>query len=308
MRKYLLITIVLLLSAGCKQQPAEQKVMAREVPERADDFVFENNLIAGRFYGKALEGNPTSPGLDIWVKLPGRLVADEWYAEDQKHPGYYHRDHGGKDCYKVAVSLGGGASVPFIDEQLCYPATNYRAAEVLSQTPDKVVFALHYPEWEAAEGIKVALDKKVTVTADSYFCRVDDCYTFSGADSLAVVAGIKLHGNAVTGEDGTISIREKGLLRDGMITIWEKASDQNAEPEDGLIGVSVIMPDAEHVLLRQDLDHALLLKHIASGESITYWFGSCWSKGDVKTYLDWLGLAIKEAESHGLRDAGCCNN
>ena len=39
------------------------------------DFVFENNLIAGRFYGKALEGNPTSPGIDIWVKLPGALVA-----------------------------------------------------------------------------------------------------------------------------------------------------------------------------------------------------------------------------------------
>ena len=27
--------------------------MARFVPERSDDFVFENNLIAGRFYGKA---------------------------------------------------------------------------------------------------------------------------------------------------------------------------------------------------------------------------------------------------------------
>ena len=28
--------------------------MAREVPERADDFVFENNLIAGRFYGSSM--------------------------------------------------------------------------------------------------------------------------------------------------------------------------------------------------------------------------------------------------------------
>ena len=72
--------------AGCKQQPAEPKVMARFVPERADDFVFENNLIAGRFYGKALEGNPTSPGIDIWVKMPGKLVADTWYAEAQKDP------------------------------------------------------------------------------------------------------------------------------------------------------------------------------------------------------------------------------
>ena len=84
--------------------------MARAVPERADDFVFENNLVAGRFYGKELEGIATSTGLDIWVKQPGALVADTWYAEAQKDPGYYHHDHGGKDCYKVAVSLGGGAS------------------------------------------------------------------------------------------------------------------------------------------------------------------------------------------------------
>ena len=109
--------------------------MAREVPERADDFVFENNLIAGRIYGKALEGNPTSPGIDIWVKLPGKLVADEWYKNTVSpgaDPTYYHHDHGGKDCYKVAVSLGGGASVPFVDSTICYPATNYRSGEILS--------------------------------------------------------------------------------------------------------------------------------------------------------------------------------
>jgi hypothetical protein len=86
MKRVLSIFASILLLASCGSQPKEQKVMAREVPERADDFVFENNLIAGRFYGKALEGNPTSPGIDIWVKLPGALVANEWYAEAVK-PG-----------------------------------------------------------------------------------------------------------------------------------------------------------------------------------------------------------------------------
>ena len=301
MKRIFIIVAAVLTLAACAPKAKEQKVMARYVPERADDFAFENNLIAGRFYGKALEGNPTSPGLDIWVKLPGRLVADEWFAADQEHPGYYHHDHGGKDCYKVAVSLGGGASVPFIGEQLCYPATNYRSYEVLEVTPDKAVFVLHYPEWEAAEGIKVALDKTVTVTADSYFCQAEDRYTFSGTETLPVVAGIKLHGNAVTAEDGTIHIEEKGMVRDGLIAIWEKASDQSAEPEDGKIGVSVIMPDAEHALLRQDLDHALLLKNIKSGETVTYWFGSCWSKADIKSYGDWYDLTVSVAESHGWK-------
>lgn len=281
MKRYLLPLLAILLLASCKSAPA-QKVMARAVPERADDFVFENNLIAGRFYGKALEGNPTSPGLDIWVKLPGKLVADEWYKGAMEEGNYYHRDHGGKDCYKVAVSLGGGASVPVMDGKLCYPATNYRSAEVLETSPDKLVFALHYPEWEMAEGIRVALDKKITVTADSYFTAVEDTYTFSGTDSLTVAAGFKLHG-----KQQTVVQSHEGADR---LAIWEKASDQSVEPEDGMIGVAVVFPAAEKAVFCEKADHALLMKGIVSGEAIAYSFGSCWSKGDIKTAADWFAL------------------
>ena len=282
MKRIVLLCAAVALLAACAPKAQESKVMARAVPERADDFAFENNLIAGRFYGKALEGNPTSPGLDIWVKLPGRLVADEWYAADQEKPGYYHHDHGGKDCYKVAVSLGGGASVPFLDSTLCWPATNYRSAEVLSQTPDEVVFALHYPEWEAAVGIRVALDKKVTVKADSYFIAVEDTYTFSGIERLPVVAGMKLHG-----AQATVQETLQGAANDRW-AIWEKASDTSAEPEDGLIGVAVCVPGAEAALTAQD--HALLLKTVASGEPLRYCVGSCWSKGDIRTAAAWFDL------------------
>ena len=278
MKRLVLILAALCCLFACKEP--EQKVMARAVPERADDFVFENNLVAGRFYGQALEGNPTSPGLDIWVKLPGALVADDWYAHAVEDAGYYHHDHGGKDCYKVAVSLGGGASVPFIDGKLCYPATNYRSCEVLEIEPEKVVFALHYPAWEAAEGIWVSLDKKVTLCADSYFADVEDTYQFEGADSLVVAAGIKLHGDLET--------VETRLSTKTSFAIWEHASDQSVEPEDGMIGVAVIMPEVDKIEFREDLDHGLLEKKIASGETLRYSFGSCWSKGDLKTAEDWF--------------------
>ena len=281
MKRLLILAAAVLGMAACAPKP-EQKVMARFVPERADDFVFENNLIAGRFYGKALEGNPTSPGMDIWVKLPGKLVADEWYAATVEDHNYYHRDHGGKDCYKVAVSLGGGASVPFIDGKLCWPATNYRTYEVLESTPSKVVFALHYPQWEAAPGVLVALDKKLTVEADTYFTSVEDTYTFTGADKLTVAAGIKLHGDLHT--------VEQVLDAPDRYAIWEKASDQYVEPEDGMLGVALILPGAEKVFASEELDHALLLKTVTSGESVKYSFGSCWSKADIKTASDWFLL------------------
>ena len=287
MKRFLIVLLALAAFAACK--PAlEQRVMARYVPERSDDFVFENYLIAGRIYGEALEGNPTSPGIDIWVKLPGKLVADEWYKGFlTESDEYYHHDHGGKDCYKVAVSLGGGASAPLIGGKLCYPATNYRSWEILENTPEKVVFTLHYPAWEAAEGVTVALDKTITVVADTYFCNVEDIYTFEGAENLTIAAGINTH--------AALETVEEEYVNPDRVAIWEHASDQTFEPEDGMIGVAVIVPGATDAgLLSEDETHLLVCKEIASGEPFRYSFGSCWSKGTVKTFEDWFDLVTRQ--------------
>lgn len=282
MKKSIAIAAALLALAACAPKTEEQKVMARAVPERADDFVFENNLIAGRIYGKALEGNPTAPGIDIWVKMPGKLVADEWYAAAQQDPNYYHHNHGdGKDCYKVAVSLGAGASVPVIDGQLAYPATNYRSYEIVKQTPDTVEFVLSYPEWKAGD-VTVSLDKKISVYADSYFCKVEDSYSFSGADNLTVAAGVFRHP-----EQQTIEKEHTGADR---YAIWEHASDQSIEPEDGMLGVAVYVPGCESVSVTEDGMHGLCSKTLRPGETFSYWFGSCWSKADIKTAEDWFAL------------------
>lgn len=290
MKKTLLITAAIIMMVACApKKEAEPKVMARAVPERADDFVFENNLIAGRIYGKALEGNPTSPGIDIWVKTPGALVADQRYKDDLENDKSYHIDWGnGKDCYKVAVSLGGGASALLIENRIQYPATNYRSYEVLEQTDDKVVFVLSYPEWEAG-GEKIALDKKITVIADSYFCKVEDTYTFSGeyGDELNVVAGVFRHAAQETITDE--------LQENGRYAIWEHASDQSAEPEDGMIGVAVFVPGAEFTCLSHGDDHGIVGKKIKSGETFEYYFASCWSKGDIHSAEEWFKL-VKETK------------
>lgn len=283
MKKYIIIAAALLCLAACKQAPQqERKVMARYVPERMDDFVFENNLIAGRIYGEALEGNPTSPGVDIWVKMPGKLVADEWYAAAQEDPEFYHHNHGdGKDCYKVSTTLGGGASAIVIDSVLVKPATNYRSYEIVEDTPEKVVFILNYPEWEY-EGETIALSKKITVTADSYFCKVEDSYTFSGelGDALKVAAGVFRHPAQNT-------IEEEQTLEDSY-AIWEHASDQSIEEEDGMLGVAVVVPEAEFTSFSEGGEHGICGKTVKSGEPFVYYFGSCWSKADIQTAEDWF--------------------
>ena len=286
MKRTLTALLILGALAACKPAP-EQKVMARFVPERSDDFVFENNLIAGRFYGQALEGNPTSPGIDIWVKLPGKLVANEWYkGYETESDEYYHHDHGGKDCYKVAVSLGGGASAPLINGDISVPTTNFRSWDIVEQTPDKAVFTLHYPEWEPAEGVKVALDKTVTVVPDTYFCAVEDHYTFSGKDSLVVAAGINLHA-----AQNTV---ERAFSLPDRVAIWERASDQTFEPEDGMLGVAVVMPDADFTFVTADGTHLVATRRIVSGDPVRYSFGSCWSKGDIQSLEDWFMLVAAQ--------------
>lgn len=272
------------LLASC-MNAAKPQVMARHVPERMDDFVFENNLVCGRIYGEALEGNPTSPGIDVWVKLPGKLVADDWYRHysEEGSEDYYHHDHGGKDCYKVAVSLGGGASAPVLCGRLVFPPTNYRSWEILKDEPDEVVFRLDYPEWEL-DGEKFALSKKISVVPDTYFFKVEDEWTFSGAygDSLEVAAGINRHIAL-----GTI---EREIFDDDRYALWEHASDTSHEAEDGMLGVAVYIPGAESSRLSHGDDHGIVTKTVKSGEILEYYFGSCWSKGDIKTADEWFDM------------------
>lgn len=285
MKRILILTLALLVLAGCEKAP-KAKVMARYVPERADDFVFENDLVAGRFYGEALEGNPTSPGIDVWVKLPGKLVADDWYKGAMEDPDYYHHDHGGKDCYKVAVSLGGGASAPLYGGELCYPGTNYRSFEMVEEKPDKVTFILHYPAWSLKQGLQVTLDKKITVTAGSYFCDVEDTYVFSGAESLTIAVGVNRH---PAQNDNIVEI-----MNPEYYALWEPASDQSIEPEDGMLGVAVVVPDGEACFITGDDLHGVCIKEVRSGEPLRYKFGSCWSKGDIKDMNSWFEEVKKQ--------------
>ena len=277
MRRMMLLALGILALGACSPKQ-ESKVMARFVPERSDDFVFENNLVAGRFYGKALEGNPTSPGIDVWVKLPGKLVADDWYSHAVSQPDYYHHDHGGKDCYKVAVSLGGGASVPVVEGAFAYPSTNYRSYEILSSTPGEVVFVLNYPLWDA-NGIPVSLSKKVTVKPDTYFIDVEDSYSFEG-DSLVVAAGLLRH--EVLDE----------LLSSDRVALWETASDQSVEPEDGKVGVALVLKGADSACVLEG--HSVALKTIRPGEKVNYSFASCWSKAGVPDSKSWFEIVSKQ--------------
>jgi len=101
---------------------ADYKAYGRYVRERFDDFAWENDRIAHRTYGKAVERGEglISSSIDIWSKRTNKLVIDKWYML-----GTYHLDSGeGFDDYSAGTSRGCGGDGLWGGEKL-WPARGF---------------------------------------------------------------------------------------------------------------------------------------------------------------------------------------
>src|SRR5215471_14383998 len=110
------------VTVGAKHEYAKTdfKAYGRFVRERFDDFAWENDLIAHRTYGKALEtwkGEPlTSSSIDIWSKLNPTLIVNEWYMMGDAY--YHHLNSNGADLYSAGASRGNGATGVWVGDKL----------------------------------------------------------------------------------------------------------------------------------------------------------------------------------------------
>jgi hypothetical protein len=86
---------------------------ARFVPERKDDFAWENDMIAFRAYGPSLRESGENAGVDCWLKRVDYPIINSWYKKHLEQDISYHQDHGeGLDNYHVGSSAGcGGTSL-----------------------------------------------------------------------------------------------------------------------------------------------------------------------------------------------------
>ena len=107
---------------------------------------------------------------------------------------------------------------------------------------------------------------------------------------MEVAAGLWVHDMDSEG----LKVREDGRKTslgsyEKYVSLWEPASDQSIEAEDGMLGLAVVMPSAHSGQLLDDGGkvHTIRIATVHSGEPLTYWFGSCWSKGDIKDFQQW---------------------
>lgn len=253
-------------------------VYGRYVPERLDDYAWENNKMAFRAYGPALETAPgemlATPGFDTWVKSVEYPVIDLRYER-----GNYHHDYGdGMDCYKVGRTLGAGASAPYVDGKL-WLSRNYTTYETLANGPVRTAVRLTYGAFDV-NGREVSVVKTITLDANRHFNRIENIYT-GDFETLPIAAGFIRH-----------KIKEFENY-EGWLAFREEASDTQDPEADGDIFCAVVAAGAR--IVPEADGHAVAVVEVKPGEPMTYYAGTGWSKGDIESTEQWMALANEQA-------------
>jgi Domain of unknown function (DUF4861) len=269
------------LSVGERQAYKREdfKAYGRFVRERRDDFAWENDRIAHRMYGAALETwaqEPlTSSAVDVWTKRVRRLVINDWYMLDD-----YHRDNGdGGDFYSAGKSRGCGGNGIWDGARL-YPSANFRDTRVLANGPIRVMFELTYLSWDAG-ATKVAEMKRITLDAGQNIDRFESHYKVEGARPLMHAVGIKKAAGSTV-----VSSREKGWLR-----TWETLKG------NGQLGCAIIMDPAVIAEITEADGNYLVAARVPREGPAVYYAGFGWDKsGDFGGVDDWERYVDQSAQ------------
>jgi hypothetical protein len=262
------------LKAGAPQVLTRDqfKAYGRFVRERYDDFAWENDRIAHRMYGTALEtwqAEPlTSSAVDVWAKRVRRLVINDWYMVDN-----YHADSGeGGDFYSAGKARGCGGSGIWQDGKL-FVSRNFINSKVITSGPIRVSFELTYAPWDAG-GHRVSEVKRVTLDAGQNFDRFESFYKMEGSGPLTFAAGIK-------NNSGSTVLSER---RDGWLRTWEPLQ----KGEEGNLGCAILMDPASIVDITQADGNYLIVAKGTASAPVSYYAGFGWDRsGDFAGLPEW---------------------
>lgn len=254
------------------------KVMAygRFVPERRDDFAWENDKVAFRVYGPAAPFEGHSSGVDAWFKRVDYSIIDKWYKAHTEGISY-HEDKGeGYDKYHTGISRGSGATAIWVDGKP-YPAHTYKTYEVIESGGDKVVFNLQY-EWETPLGL-VAESKTVSLPLGTQLFTVNSSFTLNGEPAkLPIAIGLATHD-----ENASVYSNQEA----GHISAWETIDDLGVGT--GVVTQADAINEILHVVSEvKDESHIWLLTDTGEDGSLTYHAGFAWEgAGEITTLEQW---------------------
>jgi hypothetical protein len=272
-----------------KPETFERRTFGRAVPERKDDFAWENDRIGFRMYGPALARENPSNGVDIWLKKTDSLIVNKFYSDELERRLSYHVDRGlGLDCYKVGHTLGAGGIAPFVNDSL-WIGGFYARAKVLDSGILRTSFVLEYDSILVDGRI---LTEKLEVTLDAFSQFNKAVVSYDGDfQSFEVAPGIWLHQETDKVKiEGTIKINKES----GYIAYGEKATS-DAGLDAGRNYVAVLVPEGLKDA-RQRNDNLLIFADYKKGDQFTYYFGAGWSQWGFDSDEAWFEYVDHYAE------------
>ena len=255
----------------------ESKVNGRFVPERMDDFAWENDRIAFRMYGPALEASgEISSGVDVWVKSVEYPIIDKWYAD-----GKYHKDYGeGADLYKVGSTLGCGGLGIWYEDSL-YTSKNFTSFRILAHGPLRFVFELDYAEW-GVDSLRISETKRISIDIREHFNQIESSIRTFGSDldMGTFVSGLTAHLELSSIPVSNYSSDEYMILYEGF------------RAGDGYLGTAILGAtiQSEETTIHYG-DRYLVTLPISPAGVISYFAGAGWSKSPwLDNEQDWKNV------------------
>ena len=244
----------------------QPRALVAFAPYRHDDLLWENDRIAHRIYGHALEVEqpPSSSGIDAW----GKNV--RWpFMERQLHTGEQHDYHGeGLDFYDVGTTRGSGGLGIWQDNKL-WLSRNFVSYRILQNSPDVAKFEVRYAPWPVDVGRTVSETRQFALPLGTNFTRMVSTLSSNKPGELVVGIGINKHPTSLTSL-GTLTTAKAN----GRMTWWGPE-----DPVKGAMGVAVMVDPAAIVGFHEDFDNYLVLVRVTPGKPFVYYEGAAWSKG-----------------------------
>ena len=253
---------------------------SRFVPERIDDYAWENNKVAFRTYGPVaqkmtedkVKGGTLTSGIDAWLKRVEYPVINKWYEKYTNGTGTYHKDTGeGLDNFHVGDSRGIGGVALKIDS-VYYYSKNFISWKTITTGPLRTSFTLTYADWDA-KGNKIKEVKHISLDYGSFLSKFEvEVY---GTKTLST--GITLHNN-----DG----KTESNLKAGWIDYWQPIDDSE-------LGTGIVFPKNTMISSEKYMNPNKELCNLYAAlkvvnNKVTYYTGFGWKKqGEFTTKEAW---------------------
>ncbi|MEW4923850.1 DUF4861 family protein [Algibacter sp. 2305UL17-15] len=265
---------------GDEQQKDEIICYSRFVPERTDDYAWENNKVAFRTYGpnaqyrfeNNLKEGTLSSGIDAWLKRVDYPIIDKWYKKYTEKTGTYHEDTGeGLDNFHVGSSRGVGGTA-YKKDSTYYISKNFISYKTITNGPIRTSFNLDYGVWEA-DGTLIKESKTISLDYGNNLSKFE--IHIEGVDTLS--AGLTLHE-----KDGVVTSHKD----ETWVNYWQPHADSE-------IGTAIVAAPnyytgyEKYDTAEKDLSNAFAHLKVINGKT-EYYAGFTWQKSEqFKNQYEW---------------------